>query len=520
MSEWLDSLEAWHQVNSHLVRALLAGILVSIVCGVTGCFIILRRMAFLGDAIAHAMLAGVVAGYLLMKLLFKAEANAPAMLLGSLLAGLTTVGMIGFVSRMSRIKEDTAIGIMYTGIFAVGGLLASLFSQYIHLDLLHFITGSVLAVEIADLWLIGIVCVFVVGVVTLLFRALQLTSFDPVMAASIGIPVVAIDYLLTVCTSMVVVSAVNIVGVILVVGMLVTPAATAYLICDRLSRMLWAAAGFAVNSFLIGYWVSTTINVAPGSSIVVAGTAQFLLVLTVAPRYGLVSDWLRRRRMVPQPLIEDVLSCVLKAAGAKVAMSTIFEYVREPAERIRSAVRTLERQSLLEISGEHVQLTDLGEREARRLLRAHRLWETYLERLGTPAEELHQHAHRLEHLHDENAVDYLDDKLGHPLLDPHGKEIPEDLVHLQVGSVVRCSLLREGWQARVREITAIAKELPLRPEMLVRMGRRSAGGQIWELWLANGKSLALTHNQADAILVEVETAPHPSEGGLRMRDQP
>lgn len=511
MTDWLqgilDSLEAWHQGNSHLVRALLAGVLVSIVCGVMGCFIILRRMAFLGDAIAHAMLAGVVGGYLLMKLVFSADAHAPAMLIGSLLAGLTTVGLIGFVSRMSRIKEDTAIGIMYTGIFAVGGVLASLFSQHIHLDLLHFVTGSVLAVEIADLWMIAFVTVFVVTVITLLFRALQLTSFDAVMAASIGIPVLAIDYLLTVCTSMVVVSAVNIVGVILVVGMLVTPAATAYLVCDRLSRMLWAAAGFAVSGFLMGYWLSSSINVAPGSSIVVALTVQFLIVLTLAPRYGLVSDWLRRRRMVPQPLIEDVLSCVLKAPGTQVTIETIFEHVRESAERIRRAIAALERQSLVVTDGHQVQLTEQGQREAKRLVRAHRLWETYLERLGTPAEELHQHAHRLEHLHDEDAVDYLDDTLGHPLVDPHGQEIPEDFVHLLVGSRVPLAILREGWQARIQQIGPNADGLAVSMGMVVRMGPRKSDGHVWEIDLPNGQRLSLNHAQADSLLVEIEGAP-------------
>lgn len=293
---------------------LLAGILVSVVCGVMGCFIILRRMAFLGDALAHAMLAGVVGGYLLMKVAFGSEANAPAMLIGSLLAGFGTVGLIGFVSKLSRIKEDTAIGIMYTGVFAAGGLAASLFSHYIHVDLLHFVTGNVLAVEMLDLWMMAFVALFVLVAVILLFRPLQLTSFDPIMAASLGIPVVAIDYLLTTCTSLVVVSAVHIVGVILVVGLLVTPAATAYLLCNRLSRMLWASAGFGVSSFLSGYALSVVINVAPGSAIVVASTLQFLCVLALAPRHGLIANWWRRYRAVPQQVLEDVLGSVHRDA--------------------------------------------------------------------------------------------------------------------------------------------------------------------------------------------------------------
>lgn len=279
MSDLWDSIAVWHSQNSHLVRAALAGSLVSITCGVLGCFIILRRMAFLGDAIAHSMLAGVAFGYLLMKLVFGIEASTAGMLVGSLLAGLITVALIGFVRRLTRIKEDAAIGIIYTGVFALGGLLVSLWSRYVQIDLLHFVAGNLLAIEMADLWAVAVIAVIVISFVILGYRALQLTSFDPVLAASLGVPVVAIDYLLTTCTSLVVVSAVNVVGVILVVGLLVTPAATAYLWSDRLPRMLVLAALFAWTSFAGGLALSLALNVAPGSAIVVTSTGQFLASL-------------------------------------------------------------------------------------------------------------------------------------------------------------------------------------------------------------------------------------------------
>lgn len=503
MTSLFEFIATWHAKQPHLLSALLAGSLVSTVCGVLGCFIILRRMAFLGDAIAHTMLAGVTCGYLLMKLLFGSEANAPAMLLGAIISGFLTVVMIGFVSRLSRIKDDTAIGIMYTGIFAVGGMLASLFSHVIHVDLLHFMTGNVLAVDSLDLWLIAVVAVVVFAVVILFFRQLQLISFDPVMAASIGVHVVLLDYVLTACTSLVVVSAVNIVGVILVVGLLVTPAATAYLLCDRLSRMLWVAAILAETSFLAGYWLSSWLNVAPGAAIVVAATLQFLVVLLVAPRYGLLSDWLRRRGAVPQRLIEDVLSCVLKAPSATVSFATVTEFVHEPADAVRRAIAQLERQGMLNQDQGNVTLTDVGLHEARRLLRAHRLWETYLQRLGTPEAELHAKAHELEHLHDEEAVDYLDDKLGHPLVDPHGAEIPEDFVHLVPGAEVSAALLREGRRAEVIRVGPASGTSLLREGMQVTAGARQAGGLEWVLLLPGGGRVVLDHDAADAVLVRV-----------------
>lgn len=503
MSEWFDGIAAWHDTHSHLVRAVIAGVLVSAVCGVTGCYIILRRMAFLGDAIAHAMLAGVVAGYLLMKLAFGLEANAPGMLVGSLVAGFVTVALVGFVSKLSRIKEDTAIGIMYTGVFAAGGLLASLFSRHIPLDLMHFVMGNVLAVELIDLWMIAGVTAFVLSVVILLYRHLQITSFDPVMAASLGIPVVALDYLLTTCTSLVVVSAVNIVGVILVVGFLVTPAATAYLVCDRLSRMLLASAGFAVSSFLVGFFLSAWINVAPGSAIVVTSTAQFVVVLAVAPRYGLLADWSRRRAAVSQRILEDVLGCALRADLPEVPITTVLARVPAAPDQVRKALRALQSEGMVSIDRESLSLSESGRHEALKLRRAHRLWETYLERLGTPATDLHDHADDLEHVNDENAVDYLDDQLGHPLVDPHGADIPEDFVHLQPGAKVPFALLREGREATVQEVALVARELPLEVGMRITAGPRRDEGRSWTLRTPDGVELKLNHAQADAVLVRL-----------------
>ncbi len=295
-------------------RALLGGSLVAVVCGVVGCYVILRRMAFLGDALSHAMLAGVTAGYLFMQVAFGYEAHALAMFIGSLIAGFVTVMMVGLVSRISRVKEDTAIGVMYTGIFACGAILASYFSDRIHIDIYHFVVGSVLSISDGELWLMGAVTALVLGLVITFYRQLQITSFDPVMASSLGISVLAFDYLLTACTSLVVVAGVPLVAMILVVGMLITPAATAYLLCDRLSRMQIVAAVFGLTSVFGGFYVSTWVgNIATGPTIVFFSTIQFLVVLCVAPRYGLLAGWQRRRQSVSQELIEDVLGSLVRA---------------------------------------------------------------------------------------------------------------------------------------------------------------------------------------------------------------
>ncbi len=488
-------------------KALIGGVLVSIVCGVIGCFVILRRMAFLGDALSHAMLAGVTGGYLLMQFFYGDAANAPAMLIGSLLAALITVGMIGFISRVSRIKEDTAIGIMYTGVFAAGGILASVFAHRIHVDLLHFVMGQVLAVNDTDLWVAGIVAAVVLSAVLIFYRQLQLTSFDPVMAASIGIPVLAIDYLLTTCTSLVVVSAVTMVGVILVVGLLVTPAASAYLLCDRLSRMLVVSAALGATSVIGGLYTSLWCNIAGGASIVAFCTAQFLIVLVVAPRYGLIASWLRRANMVPQPLVEDVLTSILRAGDAHPSLEQILSKVEAPPEAASKALRTLARQNLVEETDRRYRLTDAGHREAQRVLRAHRLWEAYLEHVGAPETEIHARAHQLEHVHDPAAVDYLDDKLGHPLRDPHGKEIPVDTETVAPGKVVKLSQLREGHRAHVVAVGPEAENALLHAGVAIRLGPRQQNGNMWTVELIDGRKIALPHAAADAVSVEVAAAP-------------
>jgi len=408
--------------ETYFQKALIGGSIVAIVSAVVGCLVVLRRMAFLGDALSHAMIAGVAGGYLVMKLLFSLEAHAPGMLLGSLLSAIITVALIGFVSQVSRVKEDTAIGIMYTGIFALGVVVVSIFRHYIHIDLMHFIMGDVLGVADADLWTSVIVAATVLTIIILFFRHFQITTFDPVMAASIGLPVLLIDYLLTTCVSLVVVSAVSMVGVILVVGLLITPAATAYLLSDRLDRMMLLSAFFGFTSVVGGLYLCVWLDSAGGGAIMLFCTLQFLLVLIFAPRYGMLARWLRLRRMVPQQVVEDVLTTVLRHGGV-----TPFKVIRQYVEhrpRLQKALGQMVADGLLAAGLSGYSLTESGEKEAKQVLRAHRLWEAYLESIGTPQQDWHSTAHQLEHIRAEGTVEYLDEVLGQPEQDPHGQKIP------------------------------------------------------------------------------------------------
>ena len=407
--------------ETYFQKALIGGSIVALVAGVVGCLVVLRRMAFLGDALSHAMIAGVAGGYLVMKMLFGLEAHAPGMLLGSLIAAVTTVALISFVARISRVKEDTAIGIMYTGIFALGVVAVSIFRHYIHIDLMHFIMGDILGVADSDLWVSAFTAALVLSVLILFFRHFQIATFDPIMAASIGLPVLFLDYVLTICVSLVVVSAVSMVGVILVVGLLITPAASAYLLSDRLDNMMWLAALFGVTSVIGGLYLCVWLDSAGGGAIMLFCTLQFLVVLLVAPKYGLLARWQRMHNLIPQQQVEDILTTILRY-GKPTPMEVIVQYV-EQDKGLKKALESMIDDGLLEQAAESFSLTEAGDMEARKVLKAHRLWEAYLASIGTPKEELHPTAHHLEHISDTNTVDYLDEKLGKPVRDPHGQTI-------------------------------------------------------------------------------------------------
>ena len=498
------------------VKALIGGILVAVVCGATGSLVVLKRMSFLGDALSHAMIAGVAGGYLFMKLAFGIEAHAPAMLVGSLIAAILTVALIGFVSGTSRIKEDTAIGIMYTGVFAAGVVLVSVFRNHIHIDLMHFIMGDVLSVAEADIKVAGIVTALVLTTLLLFFRQFQATAFDPVMAAAIGIPVMVFDYLLTTCVSLVVVSAVSMVGVILVVGLLITPAATAYLLSDRLDRMMFLAALFGATGVTGGLYLSYWLDSSGGGAIMLFATFQFLVVLIFAPRYGILARKLRLARMVPQSILEDLLVAVLKSKRPELA-ATSLQSLTPTRKLLDRALQRLLEEGKLAQTATGFSLTPEGRTAALAVQRSHRIWEAYLEKAGTPEEAIHPTAHRLEHVNDPDGIESLDDLLCHPTHDPHGQEIPQDPELLVPGRIFAASLLRNNQSAVVcRLLPGIRPEGISEGSRLV-MHHRSASGEIWHMKNERGEPVRLDHHTADRVLVRLVSPENPE--GIRMRPE-
>ncbi|WP_088102490.1 metal ABC transporter permease [Halalkalibacter urbisdiaboli] len=271
---------------SYLQQGLIAAILVGIICGVIGCFIILRGMALMGDAISHAVLPGVVIAYML----------GASFFIGAVVTGVLTALAIGFVSQNSRIKDDSAIGIMFTAAFALGIVLITGL-RGTGVDLWHILFGNVLAVSRNDLWVTVGIGIFVIGMIVLFYRPLLISTFDPIMAQATGVRVKLVHYLLMLLLSLVTVASLKTVGIVLVVAMLITPGATAYLLTDRLPRMLMLSSLFGVLSAIIGIYFSVIYDVASGASIVLVASFLFGLAFLFSPKQGLVIRMLRTRKI-------------------------------------------------------------------------------------------------------------------------------------------------------------------------------------------------------------------------------
>jgi manganese/iron transport system permease protein len=260
-----------------MARGLIAAALVGVLCAVVGSFIVLRGMAFFGDALAHTILPGVAVGYLL-----GGGAREPVFWWAMLTAVVSALG-IGVISRSTRIKEDTAIGIIFAGMFALGIAMISTERSY-SVDLSHFLFGDVLGVTQNDLLLTAIFGVVVLGIILALYKEFVVISFDPILAVTLRLPSRLLEYLLLVLTAMTIVVSLQTVGVALMVAMLVTPAATAYLLTRRLPVMIGLAALIGALSGVLGLYLSYYTNIASGAAIVLVATGVFAVVFITAPR--------------------------------------------------------------------------------------------------------------------------------------------------------------------------------------------------------------------------------------------
>lgn len=253
-----------------MVRGLIAAVLVGATCALVGSYVVLRSMTFLGDALAHAILPGVAVAYLI------AGSSPGALFWGGLIAGVGTALGIGVITRGGQVKEDTAIGVLFAGMFALGIALISSVRNY-SVDLTHFLFGNILAVSSADLVLIALFGGLVLLLIVAFYKEFLVVSFDPILAETLRLPTNFLRYLLLVMIAVTIVVSLQTVGVALMVAMLVTPAAAAHLLTRRLPTMMALGALIGAGSGVVGLYLSYYISIASGAAIVLTCTVVFIL---------------------------------------------------------------------------------------------------------------------------------------------------------------------------------------------------------------------------------------------------
>ena len=268
--------------HAFFVRAVAAAVLVGVVCAVVGTYVVLKGLAFIGEAVSHAAFPGLVAAFVL---------KVPFMLGAGIAAVGTAIG-IGLVVRRARIRTDTAIGVIFVGMFALGLFWYSAIQGFVT-DLFSFLFGNILAISTGDLVSLAALGGVILVLVVVFWKELLYATFDPLAAAASGLNVAAFEYLFLVLVALTIVVSLQAVGIILVVAMLITPAATAQLLSIHFNRLMLLAIAIGVGGAILGLYASYWLNVASGATIVLVETAAFGLALLLGPRTGLLA---RRRR--------------------------------------------------------------------------------------------------------------------------------------------------------------------------------------------------------------------------------
>jgi len=412
--------------------ALIGSILLGITCGLMGSFIVVRKMALMGDALSHAVLPGVALGFL-----WNTTKDPVAILVGATVAGLLGTIVVGLITQTTRLKEDTAIGLVLATFFAVGICMVTMIQ---HLPtgnksgIDKFLFGQAAAIGPEDIRVMAVVTVVVIALVIVFYKEFLVTSFDPAFARSVGFPAGWFHHGLMLLLAFAVVIALQAVGVVLVSAMLITPAAAAYLLTDRLRHMLILAALLGMAAGVLGAFISFLGNNLPTGPFMVLGSSlAFGLAFLFAPRHGVLRRWLHERSRDHRIQRENTLKAmyhVLEARefrGENVAIRELAERRHETAEEAKEETTQLQKHGLVTLhdDGNGIVFTPDGWQRACSIVRNHRLWELYLtSEAHLAADHVHEDAEKIEHVLGEEVVMELEKGLRYATKDPHGRSIP------------------------------------------------------------------------------------------------
>jgi len=411
--------------------ALLGSILLGINCGLLGGFLVVRKMALVGDALSHAVLPGVAMGFL-----WNMEKDPVAIFIGATITGLLGSMVVHLIKQTTRLKEDTALGLVLAAFFAVGLVLLTMIQQ---LDTAtksgidKYLFGQAAAISAGDIRLMSVVTGLSLACLLLFYKEFLVTSFDAGFARATGFPVQVFHYALMMLLAFSIVISLQAVGVVLVSAMLIAPAAAAYLLTDRMHRLLLWAAAFGVFAGACGAFFSfLRPNLPTGPFMVLGGSFVFLGAFLFAPKHGvLVRWWLRRsgsRRIQRENTLKSIFH-VLEARdfhGEGATLAELAERRRETLEDARAQVGALRAHGLATLGVDHTAyLTPEGWQRALAIVRNHRLWELYLTNAAQIApDHVHEDAEKIEHVLGEDVVRELERRLDFARKDPHGRVIP------------------------------------------------------------------------------------------------
>jgi manganese/zinc/iron transport system permease protein len=407
----------------------------SVSCALLGCFLLLKRMSMMGDAIGHGVLPGIACAFLL-----TGQLTSFTILIGAMVFGVLTAVLAEWLSGSDAVSEDSSLGVVYTSLFALGVVLLSVFLRDVDLDINCVFMGSLALAPVTTNDYFGweipqafptmlAALVLTIAFLLIFWKELKIVAFDPALAKTTGISPRLVNYLLIALTAGTVVSAFEAVGLILVLAVLIAPAATAHLLTDRLAPMLAWAAAFALSASILGFALHNVGRYSLDISglIAVAHGMQFVIVVLIAPRHGLLAKWLRHVQLSLRIAAEDILATLYRAEETGVPNYSLA--LKEHALSgwvIWLAHRNLLRRGLV-VDGDNgmPMLTDVGRRLAQYVVRSHRLWETYAGAvLEIPPDHVHSAAALVEHYIGPQLQDELATSLKEPPTDPHGKSIP------------------------------------------------------------------------------------------------
>jgi manganese/zinc/iron transport system permease protein len=421
--------------------ALIGSVLLGITCGLLGSFIVVRKLALMGDALSHAVLPGVAIGFL-----WTLTKDPLAIFLGATVAGLVGTTVVSLITHTTRLKEDAALGLVLAGFFAVGICLVTMIQRLptgnkSGID--KFLFGQAAAISAADVQLMAVVAALSIAGIALFYKEFLVTSFDPGFARAAGISATLFHHLLMLLLAFSVVIALQAVGVVLVSAMLITPAAAAYLLTDRMHRMLLLAALFGMLAGAVGAFLSFLgHNLPTGPFMVLAASLVFALAFLFGPRHGVLVRWWRQRSRARRVQRENTLKSLYHVLenrafrGEGVSARELAERRHETVEEAAGQARELRRHGLATLAEDDnlILLTPEGLQRAAAIVRNHRLWELYLTHAAHIAvDHVHDDAEKIEHVLGEEVVRELEKRLDYATQDPHGRRIPSSAEVLQAG---------------------------------------------------------------------------------------